>query len=197
MLTGGAQSSENILYGDAYYMSNSQGGNDLLAGGVGSKANMLYGDASTFDGNTVGGNDILIAGDRSVSVVTTNSLYGDGKDSVTGNVICGNDRLISGTGDDAMWGDIANSDYGAVIDLSRITTGRDVFVFSNNNGTDFIHDFRHGEDKIDLHGIAGVNSFNAITPLEVSGADTVIRFGSNTITVIGVTDLAAADFLFS
>ncbi len=132
-------------------------------------------------------------------------LYGDAKILMPGNVICGNDRLVSGVGNDAMWGDIAYSsdenfgDENLPVDLTRVTTGQDVFVFSANNGNDTIHDFRHGEDKIELQGI-GLDSFDALmahSHLSQNNTDSVITFGSNTITVIGVTELTAADFLFT
>jgi hypothetical protein len=101
-----------------------------------------------------------------------------------------------------MWGDIANSyngtGYGDV-DLSLVSTGQDIFVFSANNGTDTIHDFRQGEDKIELNSV-GVTSFEALMAaahLSQQDTNTVITFGSNTITVVGVTELTASDFIFT
>ncbi len=95
-----------------------------------------------------------------------------------------------------MWGDIARSYIQNGIDLSQVTTGHDVFVFSANNGTDTIHDFRHGEDKIELHGLAA--DFEALGDhLSGTATNTVITFGTNTITLIGVTELTAADFIFT
>jgi Ca2+-binding RTX toxin-like protein len=199
VLTGGNNSAANFLYGDAGQMSDSQGGNDVLTGGNNSVKNFLFGDASQMS-DSRGGNDILSASDNLISgsFGTQNSLYGDAQYHVTGNVICGNDRLISGTGNDAMWGDIAGSGVGnSTIDLTRVTTGQDIFVFSANNGTDTIHDFRHGEDKIELNGI-GVASFDELmSHLQSGETNTVITFESNTITVIGVTEMTAADFLFT
>ena len=198
-LKGGSSSSSNKLYGDANSMTGGQGGNDVLIGGAGSNFNVLFGDAYGMS-DSRGGNDILAASDNLISdaSITQNTLYGDAQYHFNGNVICGNDRLISGTGNDAMWGDIVGSGLGSsTIDLTRVTAGQDVFVFSANNGTDTIHDFRHGEDKIELKGI-GVASFEELmSNLQSGETNTVITFESNTITVIGVTELTAADFLFT
>ena len=197
VLTAGTRSQYNFLYGDALTMSNSQGGNDVLTGGTGSQLNYLYGDAY-FLVSSRGGNDVLTGGTGS----QTSYLYGDAKYHYEGITICGNDRLISATGNDDMWGDVEFSFNGTNFtdpDLSQVTTGHDVFVFSANNGTDTIHDFRHGEDIIELHDI-GSASFGALISggyVATTATDTVITFGTNTITVIGVTDLSAADFLFT
>ena len=201
VLTGGASSLINYLYGDAYQMSASHGGNDVLTGGASSLINYIYGDAYNMS-ESHGGNDILIASDNpdTGAFVTNNRLYGDALYHLNGNVICGNDRLVSGTGNDDMWGDVAYSGYtSGPVDLNRVTTGHDIFVFSANNGNDTIHDFRQGEDKIELQGI-GVESFDALmaaSHLSQGDTNTVITFGSNTITVIGITELSAADFLFT
>jgi Ca2+-binding RTX toxin-like protein len=226
VLTGGAGSSVNGIFGDASYMSDSQGGNDVVTGGAGSSINYLYGDAEIMS-DSQGGNDVLIGGSSSISylygdaqgmsdsrggndtliasdnpstdgVEKTNLLYGDAEYYLAGSVVCGNDRLISGMGNDVMWGDIAYSGFDeSPLDLTLVTTGQDVFVFSANNGNDKIYDFRQGEDKIELQGI-GVASFDELmgAHLEQDDMNTVITFGSNTITVIGVTDMTAADFLF-
>lgn len=185
----------NYLYGDAYEITDSRGGNDVLIGGARSAEAYLYGDAVTMK-NSKGGNDELIGSSESY-----NLLYGDAKYHLSGTVVCGNDRLFSGNGNDEMWGDIAFSySEGNSLDIIHVTTGHDVFVFSANNGTDTIHDFRHGEDKINLQGIDGANNFNALINsgnLSTNSTDTVITFGTNTITVIGVTDLSVSDFIFS
>ncbi len=228
-LTGGASSSYNLLHGDASQMYESQGGNDVINGAAESILNLLYGDAANMYGSkggndiltvgsnsyfnyvygdafqmsdSQGGNDILIAGSNLMSgaFVTINFLVGDALYNFFGKTICGNDRLISGAGNDYIWGDIGFSDYaGSPIDLTRVTTGQDVFVFSTNNGYDTIHDFRQGEDKIELQDI-GVDSFDALmaaSHLSQDSMNSVITFGDNTITVIGVTELTAADFLFT
>lgn len=199
LITGGANAFANNLYGDALTMFDSQGGHDVLIGGTNASANLLFGDAFEMS-DSQGGNDTLLASNISASsaVVTVNTLYGDALYHIAGNVICGNDRLISGTGNDIMWGDIAYSGSGtSPLDLISVTTGQDVFVFSTNNGNDTIHDFRHGEDKIELKGIGVANFGELMSHLQSGETNTVITFESNTITVIGVTELTAADFVFT
>ncbi len=193
-LYGSAESENNHIYGDALELQNSVGGNDVLVGGLNAN-NYLYGDSCIMWSSNCG-DDVLIAGDTSKESI----LYGDVKAHYFGNSIFGNDRLISGTGNDKMFGDFSVSNTEEVEEgPGLIVTGRDVFVFSANNGADTIYDFRHGEDKIELQGV-GVNSFGALSAgghLSVAGADSVISFGSNTITLVGVTELTAEDFLFT
>jgi hypothetical protein len=60
-----------------------------------------------------------------------------------------------------------------------------------------IFDFRHGEDKIELSGIAGINDFSSLQIDSVSG-DSIITLGTgDSITVTGIRELQAEDFIFS
>lgn len=136
------------------------------------------------------GDDVLIA------TVTAGSLgssflkggFGDDKLTVvggTGNVLdggAGRDWLIGGTGDDHMIG----------------RAGADRFVFAPQNGHDKV-DFDKGWDKIDLKAFAavGIHAFTDLD-IDVGGGDSIVRFDTaNDITVAGVTDLSAEDFLFA
>ncbi|NVP57818.1 calcium-binding protein [Mycoplana rhizolycopersici] len=136
------------------------------------------------------GDDVLIA------TVTAGSLgssflkggFGDDKLTVvggTGNVLdggAGRDWLIGGTGDDHMIG----------------RAGADRFVFAPQNGHDKV-DFDKGWDKIDLEAFAavGIHAFTDLD-IDVGGGDSIVRFdAANDITVAGVTDLSAEDFLFA
>ena len=194
----------NNLYGDAETMSFSKGGNDTLSIGVGIegdshltldiKDNMLYGDANTMK-RSQGGDDKLTGADGEGSVTY---LYGDAK-FTDGKSCAGNDTLISGHGNDHMWGD-----FGGNINQNtryvNYSTGKDIFVFGENNGNDTIYDFQRGLDKIDLRSLVGIDNINdlTITSSLTQPSDKVINLNDgNSITLIGVNDLSANDFMFA
>ncbi len=190
VLIGGTNARYNDLFGDARAILGIQdqlsyGGNDVLVAGAENSENYLYGDGGVIV-NAVCGNDLLLGGDTN----TRNYLYGDGSYGGV-NVWAGNDRLVSGTGVDLMWGDVES--YLGV----NMNFGHDTFVFKGNNGTDTIYDFRSGDDKIELSGIAGIDDFSDVQISE-SGGNSVITLGTDdTVTIVGVTSLQAQDFVFS
>ncbi|SOC45858.1 hemolysin type calcium-binding protein [Rhizobium subbaraonis] len=174
----------NVLYGGA--------GNDRLAATITSVPASYSPGTFSVENRLDGawGDDVLIA------TVTAGSLgssflkggFGDDKLTVvggTGNVLdggAGRDWLIGGTGDDYMIG----------------RAGADRFVFAPQNGHDKV-DFDKGWDKIDLKAFAavGIHAF-ADLDIDVGGGDSIVRFDTaNDITVAGVTDLSADDFLFA
>ena len=169
-------------------------GNDALTGGA-YASNTLYGDMYCLrDGGRMG-DDTLIGGAHG-----TNTMYGDAYTTIDemiglpytlvqpALVMWGNDRLVSGTNaNDEMWGDAYSGRTGA--------GGLDTFVFAANNGQDTIHDFEVGRDKIDLTALGTV--FGALS-ISSDGTDSTIGLGgSNTVKVIGVATLGAADFIFT
>jgi hypothetical protein len=202
-LTGGIGSLTNTLRGDAYEMSGfSKGGSDILTGGAGSEYNYLYGDAEFMHDQATGGRDTLIGGADSI-----NTLFGDAY-RMDGDVRGGNDRLVGASrSTDHMWGDAAEMAPTAM-------GGRDVFAFRPLNGSDFIYDFRQGEDQIELGGFfkdtlskkGASKALLSFGDLNIETVDTnddtiadssVIRLDQvNSITVYGITGLVASDFLF-
>jgi hypothetical protein len=205
--------SDNNLFGDAYSMTNSTGGNDTLSIATGWQTmistddttttsklivnitdNMLVGDAHTMV-NSKGGNDILSGADfaGSTTYLTGDGIYGDSTSKG------GNDTLISGKGNDFMWGDFGGKDSTSA--PTGASFGKDTFVFQANNGQDIIYDFHRGDgDQIKLLGIAGINASTIAGKIGLSndGLNNVISFDDgSTITVVGVTDLADTDFLFA
>jgi hypothetical protein len=216
ILTGGANSPLNNLYGDAYSIAGpGTGGNDTLIGGANS-TNNLYGDAYSMGGGpSTGGNDTLIGGTGG-----TNNLYGDAYLAGPGPQHGGDDRLVSADNTtDNMWGDFFSPPSS-----SGATFGHDTFVFDPHNGNDVIHDFQQGTDTIELDGFftnphipiqaaqhippqaASHLGLETFADLNIQLVDTdgngtndssVIHFdANNSVTVLGVTGLTAADFHF-
>ena len=84
-----------------------------------------------------------------------------------------------------MWGDTALDGYGSI-------QGHNTFVFTQQNGTDYIYDFRSGEDKIELIGIP---TRFADLNIEVLNGNSIIHFdATNSVTVYGAI-LIADDFI--
>ena len=194
----------NNLYGDAENMSYSKGGNDTLSIGVGIvgdlfltldiKDNTLYGDANTMQ-RSQGGDDKLTGADGEGSVTY---LYGDAK-FTDGKSSAGNDTLISGHGNDHMWGDFGGN-LNQNVPYVNYSTGKDIFVFGESNGNDTIYDFQRGLDKIDLRSLVDIDNINdlTITSSLTQPSDKVINLSDgNSITLIGVNELSANDFMFA
>ena len=128
------------------------GGNDTIDGS-GTSANLeIY---------AAGGTDTVIGGSGA------DFLWGGaGNDTITGNGgndtlvgETGADRLTGGAGTDALYGNSGSGADGAV----------DTFVFGDDWGTDFVFDFEHGIDKLDMTAVAGVHSFADLTLNSVDG----------------------------
>jgi Ca2+-binding RTX toxin-like protein len=93
----------------------------------------------------------------------------------------GNDRL-SFTG---------GNDYG------RGGAGADTFLFSGGFMDDVIEDFSRAEgDKIKIAEATGFSQLTLQALPVDQGVATLVLFAGNSITVMGVTDLGAGDFLF-
>lgn len=197
-----------ILFGDAVFMDeHARGGDDrLIAYGP---FTTLVGDANEMDDHAIGGDDYLY------SIASGGSLYGDaqslagharggddvlrgseGSDTIRGDALfaidrshCGDDILLGGKGDDLMYGDADSLD-------PTVTAGADRFVFAGQSGQDWIGDFQRGLDHLDVRAI-GYTGFGQLT-IDQVGNDSVVHFhGANEVTVAGVTDLTASDFLFA
>ncbi len=122
---------------------------------------------------------------------------GSGHDVLKGQG--GDDRLYGGAGDDRLSGgsgqDILNGGSGN--DRLAGGGGADVFVFHKNGGRDTVTDFRDGEDRIDVRGLAGVENLSDLHRVQI-GADTAITHGDDILVLKGVTasDLDQSDFIF-
>jgi Ca2+-binding RTX toxin-like protein len=135
------------------------------------------------------------------SYVEKATALGSGAINLTGNTLAntltGNSgaNVIKGNGGaDTIKGGLGN-------DTLSGGAGADVFVYTDvASGADKITDFVSGSDKINLHAL-GITSANVHTA--VSGSNLVISVdadhnGSNdfTITLVGVTHIAASDYIF-
>ncbi|MFO1046513.1 MAG: calcium-binding protein [Geminicoccaceae bacterium] len=171
----------SLVYGDAQETMGGHGGDDYLH--CQGRNSLLVGDGGDMYGEAKGGNDEL-SGSR-----FADTIVGDGlgmNDDSSG----GDDVLLGGKGNDTLWGDA----LGGGLDDARV--GDDRFVFGGSGGKDTIGDFQQGHDVIDVQRI-GYTGIGQLTITD-DGTDSVVHFhGSNQVTVLGVTGLNAADFLFA
>lgn len=167
---------------------NGQTGDDIIQGG--------------------GGDDFIYGGDGHDTVIG-----GDGADVIAGDA--GNDSLYGGTGADFILADAGNDnvDGGLGNDLLMATlgdntligglgddqmqggTGADSFVFSPNDGQDFIFDFDLAKDKLIFEGLSGQEDLNLQT-YGVTAAQ--ITYDGGEIYLFGLThdDLSGSNFVF-
>ena len=204
-LTG--DSGDNLLVGNA--------GDDILFGLAGSDT-LIGGEGAD---QLIGGGGADIADYRtSDSGVKVNLLNGTGAgghatgDTLTGiervfgsdfvDVLIGNagSNLLSGyDGNDAISGDGGEDNLigGLGDDILTGGAGADRFRYDAANwGDDTITDFQDGVDIIDLRG-SGATEFADLTVTQ-DGADTLIEFGSSSITLenVLVSVIDASDFVF-
>lgn len=132
------------------------------------------------------GTDLKIGDDDNESFST-----GRGTDFVDGNG--GADFINAGAGRDVVNG-------GSGSDWLIGGAGADTFVFALDSGLDIVADFHHRQDKIDLSGYDGIESFDDLSHaiesfgkgvrIELDGCDTLLLFG------VRKGQLDASDFTF-
>ncbi|WP_277761075.1 hypothetical protein [Pseudomonas sp. A34-9] len=114
-----------------------------------------------------------IKGDASNNVLKA-SPFGDwlfGQD--------GNDHLIGGKGDDVFVG-------GAGDDVMVSGGGSDTFLFYGAFGNDRIEGYS-AKSKLVFQGVTGVGKdYDYLAHASVSGNDTLLSFGNNSVTLVGV-----------
>ncbi|TQF32037.1 VCBS domain-containing protein [Bradyrhizobium sp. UNPA324] len=167
-------------------------GNDIISGN---------GNTQIQYGNATGGVSINL---------TAGTADGDGSvghDTITGGVfnVLGsnfNDTIIGSAGNDGLSGSVGNDilDGRAGNDFLSGGGGTDTFVYATGGGFDFIQDFVHGQDQIDLTGVYGIFSLADLQSHTVqNGSNTVITFDSGdglTLQNVNLSSLTASDFLF-
>ncbi|MEH2503731.1 Ca2+-binding RTX toxin-like protein [Bradyrhizobium sp. AZCC 1578] len=155
------------------------GGNDTLDGS-GASANLTVYAAGGTDTVTGGSGADFLWGGAGNDTVTGNG----GNDTLVGEA--GADQLTGGAGTDNLYGNAGNGGDGAT----------DTFVFADNWGTDFVFDFEHSTDKLDLSAVTGVNSFSDITLTNTPDGHCYVSFAGNLIAVANMAgQLTQSDFL--
>ena len=179
------------------------GGNDAISGGGGNDTFDL--SATTADA-TVTSNSASSAeiGTDSLSGIE-NLISGQGNDTITFaggvNIVDGqggNDTIATGAGADTLIGGAGN-------DTMTGGAAADTYVFDAGFGADQIVGFdalaAGGQDRLMLLSTSGVTAANfaSTVDISVSGADTLITIGADTITLLGVAaaNVNQDDFLFS
>ena len=148
---------DNTLYGDANTMKRSQGGDDKLTGADGEgSVTYLYGDAKFTDGKSGAGNDTLISGHGN------DHMWGDFGSYLYRADLHDEERRSELGDDDDDHHDSEYEDDSPAIYVNY-STGKDIFVFGENNGNDIIYDFQRGLDKIDLRSLGGIDGIDDFT----------------------------------
>ncbi len=167
-------------------------GDDFARGGKGAD-NVQGGNGN----DTVNGNfddDILTAGAGNDTVNGN-----EGNDIITGDA--GNDTLKGGQGTDQLFGGTGADIVGGDLGNDRLNGGAnaDIFVFGANCGTDIIEDFNLGEDRIQVSSVLSASIDDIInTKTTVLESGLFIDFGlGNSITILGVTDIAPTNFIIA
>lgn len=180
--------------------------------GINANFNSFQGNAGndTISGN---GNTQIQYGNATGAVsinLTAGTADGDGSvghDTITGAVfnVLGsnfNDTIIGSASNDSLSGSVGNDtlDGRAGNDFLSGGAGTDTFVYATGGGFDFIQDFVHGQDKIDLTGVYGIFSLADLQSHAAQiGSNTVITFSSGdglTLQNVDLNSLTASDFLF-
>ncbi len=148
----------------------------------------------TLDATGYGEDIVLVGGDGADDL-----RAGNGNDTIYADA--GNDYLFGSDGNDALIGFGGNDtlEGGAGADYLAGGSGADVFVFDDGFGEDVIADFQDGVDRMDVSGLAGVNSIADLT-ISTSGGHTYVHADGdpqNFVTMAGYTGpVQADDFIF-
>jgi len=104
----------------------------------------------------------------------------------------GNDWLLGQKGNDRI-------DGGAGFDWIHGGEGNDVFVFSKGSDTEYVLDFRIGEDKIELSGFDGVTVADLLATANDNFWCTTLSVGDDHLILNWVqgSDLSADDFILA
>ena len=176
-----------------------QRGTDFEIGGDGRDYYNTRGGNDFVDGN--GGNDVIRTGSGDdVAIGGTGNDWiagGRGKDILIGED--GRDKIFGGSGADLINGGAGN-------DWLSGGRGADTFIFKNGSDDDKIFRFRDGQDKIDLSGYEGIESFEDIedqidgrffgTKIHLEDGDSIYLIGTRERQV-DESDFIFADYMMA
>jgi VCBS repeat-containing protein len=178
------------------------GGEDSMDGGDG--ADIMIGDFyharedSTYyygysSGNAFyqGGNDIM-SGGAGNDTISGDFYYTRSNTNTWTGFYGGADTIEGGEGNDQLYGDfVSNYSTGSY----TTNGGADVFVFNPNSGSDNIHDFQDGVDRLDVSGY-GFTSAADMT-IGTSGSQTYIQFSATDVVYLqSIFTITDDDFIF-
>ena len=156
------------------------------------------GTSYTDHGETLENAGTLVLIEAATGTVYADTLLGDARDN-TFDGGAGNDKIVGGAGNDTLIGGAGNDRLsgGTGNDTLSGGTGTDLFMFEAAWGADKVLDFEHSRDHLDMRAVYDINTF-ADLAIAQSGADTVIAFAGQTITLVAVdaATITAEDFMF-
>ena len=180
IVTSGANSngmSIDMAATDFEFVADFFGGNDTIDGSGLSVGAEVYAGWGTTPSPAARGR--TSCGARPATIRSSGNA---GNDMLVGGT--GSDTLTGGPGIDALYGNSGNGGDGV----------QDTFVFGAGWGTDFVFDFEHGIDKIDMTALHITFADLTIT---TDGPHAHIAYAGNLITVANAAgQVTAGDFLF-
>ncbi|TPW28303.1 calcium-binding protein [Martelella alba] len=181
-------------------------GNDVLVGGDGADRisgeagdDIIYVGTKNEPGGHVSVGEFVDGGDGNDTIYIGSTysgffMGGDGNDTFYADRGSFN-FVLAGAGDDVIYN--PNRAYGE--------SGADTFIFDINdiNLQEGIEDFTHGEDKIELCGLYGLEDYQDVVDHLSYSADhsqATIDLGNGSviaINLVGASELAESDFIFA
>lgn len=185
--------SNDVVKIEALAFAQGLGGDDTIFGGRSLSTGFLPPDDSLDGGE---GNDWLIG-----RLGNDTLVGGNGDDVMWGTE--GRDLLLAGAGNDNMFGEdgIDTLNGGGGSDSFSGGANGDVFRFDSGSGLDLVFDFSRAEgDRISIQpnvNGSGITSFANLTLFTDAQGTQIVLGGGHQITVLGVFDLQAGDFIFA